>query len=225
MHPDETYYMQARSELLPLIPNSARRILDVGCGAGTLGEILLKRGATTVVGIEQDSKAAQRARLRLTEVIEGNVETMDFSFFPKSFDAIICADILEHLIDPWAVLERLTALLGSKGRLIASIPNSRYLALLHLLVDGHWTYQSSGLLDRGHLRFFTLNEIKKMFAKAGLSITALHGNMGPLYAEFKDKPSKQDIRFGRLHIRGLSAEEYDEFFIFQYLIQAQRIFS
>ncbi len=220
---NEIYFMQERSELLPLIPDSAKKILDVGCGAGTLGETLLKRGATTVIGVEQDAGAAQIARRRLTEVIEENVETMDFFFPPATFDAVICADVLEHLVDPWGVLKRLTTCLTSSGRLIASIPNSRYLALLHLLIEGHWTYQSSGLLDQGHLRFFTLFEIKSMFAKAGLSITAIHGNMGQLYSEFKDKPSKQDIRYGRFHIRGLSEEEYNEFFVFQYLIQAQRV--
>ncbi|MCP4647169.1 MAG: methyltransferase domain-containing protein, partial [bacterium] len=196
MEQDETYYMQVRNELLPLIPDSAKRILDVGCGAGALGELLLKRGAQSVVGIEQDFEAAHGARLRLTKVIEGNVEEMDFSSHPEAFDAIICADVLEHLVDPWGILKRLTSCLASSGRFIASIPNSRYLALLHLLIEGHWTYQSSGLLDRGHLRFFTLSEIKSMFEKAGLMITALHGNMGPLYSEFKDKPSKQDIRYG-----------------------------
>jgi len=220
---EDTYYSQTRSELLSLIPGSAKRILEVGCGEGVLGESLLRRGADTVVGIELDPAAASEARRRLTQVIEQDVEEVSFSFTHKGFDAIICADVLEHLVDPWETLKSLASCLMSDGRLIVSIPNVRYLALVDHLANGNWTYSSSGLLDAGHLRFFTLAEINKMFEKAGLTITALHGNMGPLYADFKDQPQKNEIRFGRVHIRDLTLEEFNEFFVFQYLVQAKHI--
>ena len=174
-----------------------------------------------VVGIEKHPEAAQRARGRLTQVIEEDVAALSFSLDLEYFDAIICADVLEHLVDPWGVLKRLTQCLSRNGHLIASIPNTRYLKLIDHLANGHWTYQSSGLLDKTHLRFFTLSEIKAMFSKAGLSITALHVNIGPLYSEFKNQANKHEIRFGRLHIKGLTLEEFNEFFVFQYLVQAQ----
>ncbi|MBW1782639.1 MAG: methyltransferase domain-containing protein [Deltaproteobacteria bacterium] len=220
---EDGYYSLVREELLPLIPETAMKILDVGCGEGMLGEYLLQRGAQTVIGVEKDPEAAQSARSRLTRVIEEDVEALSFASDLGHFDAIICADVLEHLIDPWGVLKRISQCISHDGHLIASIPNTRYLALVNHLVNGHWTYDSSGLLDRTHLRFFTLSEIKEMFLKAGLSITALHGNLGPLYSEFKDRPDKWEICFDRLHIKGLSIEEFNEFFVFQYLVQAQTI--
>jgi len=218
---DDGYYSMARPELLPLIPKTAMRILDVGCGEGMLGEALLHRGAELVVGVEKESGAAQRARGRLTQVIEEDIEALSPSLDLGYFDAIICADVLEHLIDPWGILKVLARYLSHNGCLIASIPNTRYLALIDHLVNGHWTYQSSGLMDKTHLRFFTLSEIKKMFSSAGLSIASLHGNIGPLYSRFKDQPNKQEICFGRLHIKGLRLDEFNEFFVFQYLVQAR----
>jgi 2-polyprenyl-3-methyl-5-hydroxy-6-metoxy-1,4-benzoquinol methylase len=218
---EDGYYSMGRPELFPLIPEKAMRILDVGCGEGMLGELLLRRGAEEVVGIEKDPEAAQSARKRLNQVIEADVETLVGPLHPGYFDAIICADVLEHLIDPWRTLKVLGQCLSHNGYLIASIPNTRYLALIDHLVNGRWTYQSSGLLDKTHLRFFTLSEIRAMFSQAGLSITALHGNIGPLYSEFKDQANKHEIRFGRLHIKGLTLEEFSEFFVFQYLVQAR----
>jgi 2-polyprenyl-3-methyl-5-hydroxy-6-metoxy-1,4-benzoquinol methylase len=220
---EDGYYSLVREELLPLIPETAMKILDVGCGEGMLGEYLLQRGAQTVIGVENNPGAAQSARSRLTRVIEEDVEALSFASDLGHFDAIICADVLEHLMDPWGVLKRLAQCISQDGYLIASIPNTRYLALINHLVNGHWTYDSSGLLDQTHLRFFTLAEIKEMFVKAGLSITALHGNLGPLYSDFKDRPDKGEICFDRLHIKGLSIEEFNEFLVFQYLIQAQTI--
>jgi 2-polyprenyl-3-methyl-5-hydroxy-6-metoxy-1,4-benzoquinol methylase len=221
MMKENGYYSMGRSELLPLIPETAKRVLDVGCGQGMLGEALFHRGAEIVVGVEKEPEAAQGARKRLTQVIGEDVETLAPRLVPGYFDAIICADVLEHLVDPWDVLKRLAQCLSRNGYLVASIPNTRYLALIDHLVNGHWTYQSSGLLDKTHLRFFTLSEIKEMFSKAGLSITALHRNIGSLYSEFKDQANKQEICFGRLHIKGLTLEEFNEFFVFQYLVQAQ----
>jgi len=218
---EDGYYSMGRPELLPLIPETAMRILDVGCGEGMLGELLRQRGAKEVIGIEKDPLAAGNARKRLNQVIEGDVETLVPRLHHGYFDIIICADVLEHLVDPWGVLKRLAQCISHGGYLVSSIPNSRYLALIDHLVNGHWTYQSSGLLDKTHLRFFTLSEINDMFSNAGFSITALHGNMGPLYPEFKDQDNKGEIRFGRLHIKGLTPEEFNEFFVFQYLVQAR----
>jgi len=205
-----------------LIPDSAKTILDVGCGEGLLGEQLLQRGAQTVVGVELHPAAASRARHRLTAVIQGNIETDPLPWAPGTFDAVICADILEHLVDPWTTLRKLAAYLTPDGMLIASIPNARYLALIAGLVDGHWTYQSEGLLDFGHLRFFTLSEITSLVDQAGLRLTKLLANMGPLYTRYQNTPSRQEIRLGRLCITDVGPEEFIEFFVFQYLIQATR---
>ena len=190
---------------------------------GRWAERILKENLNCrVTAVELEKAAGINAEPWCEKLIIGDVEQLPLEdhLDGKRFHGILMADVLEHLMDPWGVLKRLAQCISLGGYLVSSIPNSRYLALIDHLVNGHWTYQSSGLLDKTHLRFFTLSEISDMFQYAGFSITALHGNMGPLYPEFKDQDNKREIRFGRLHIKRLTPEEFNEFFVFQYLVQA-----
>jgi cyclopropane fatty-acyl-phospholipid synthase-like methyltransferase len=94
---DRSYFDHGRPELLALIPETAERVLDIGCGAGRLGAAIKERQAATVIGIEIDESAAAIARTRIDDVVVGNVEILNPSFEPASFDCIVCGDILEHL--------------------------------------------------------------------------------------------------------------------------------
>jgi hypothetical protein len=59
-------------------------------------------------------------------------------------------------------------MLTSNGTLIASIPNiSHYKILLDIIIYGRFEYKDEGILDRTHLRFFTIKSIKSMFDKTG----------------------------------------------------------
>ena len=98
--PDPFYFGYARPEVVQLVPKTARRVLDIGCGAGRLGEAIKQRQEANVSGIEFDSQAAAVARQRLDQVWVGDVEQLDLQIPPGSFDAIVCADVLEHLREP-----------------------------------------------------------------------------------------------------------------------------
>src|SRR3954454_11856792 len=104
------YYAQARPDVAALVPPTCRRVLEVGCARGLLGESLVRRGHH-VTGIELVPEAAAEARSRLHRVECADVETQGFPFPPGSFDCVIFADVLEHLVDPWRVLRKATALL------------------------------------------------------------------------------------------------------------------
>jgi Glycosyl transferases group 1/Methyltransferase domain len=97
---DPFYFGHARPEVLALIPETARAVLDIGCGAGRLGEAIKARQRAEVVGIELNAKAAAAARQRIDQVFVGDVEGLDLPLPPGRFDAIVCGDILEHLRDP-----------------------------------------------------------------------------------------------------------------------------
>ena len=164
-----SYYVQPRPEVAALVPPDCRRVLDVGCGAGELGRLLRARGHH-VTGIELVPEAAEAARRQLDHVVTADVETAGFPFPPGSFDAVVFADLLEHLIDPWRILREAAALLAPGGHVIASIPNLQNLDVLRRLVRGRWEYRERGLTDIGHLRFFTLHTIRGLFAQAGLAL-------------------------------------------------------
>jgi SAM-dependent methyltransferase len=163
------YYEQARPEVAALVPPECLRVLEVGCGSGELGRLLRARGHH-VTGIELVPEMAERARRWLDRVETADVETDGFPFPPASFDALIFADVLEHLVDPWRVLREAVAVLAEGGVVVASIPNVQNLDVLRRLLRGRWDYRERGILDFGHLRFFTLHTIRGLFAQAGLTL-------------------------------------------------------
>jgi SAM-dependent methyltransferase len=161
------YYDQARPEIADLVPPRCRRVLDVGCGAGHLGELLKTRGHQ-VTGVELVPEAAAVAQSLLDAVFVGDVEAVGLP--PGPFDAILFADLLEHLVDPWHVLRQAAARLAPGGVIVASIPNVQNGDVVWRLLRGRWDYRERGILDRGHLRFFTLDTIRDLFTQAGLEI-------------------------------------------------------
>jgi SAM-dependent methyltransferase len=165
----DAYYVQTRPEVADLVPPECRRVLEIGCGAGELGRLLKQRGHY-VAGVELVPEAAEAARRRLDHVVRADVETDDLPFTPGSFDAVIFADVLEHLIDPWRVLREGAALLSPNGCVVASIPNVQNVDVVWRLLRGRWDYRERGILDRGHLRFFTLHGVRALFEQAGLTV-------------------------------------------------------
>jgi SAM-dependent methyltransferase len=163
------YYRQARPEVAELVPADCHRVLEVGCAGGELGRLLRSRGHH-VTGIELVPEMAEQARRWLDRVVTADVERDGFPFPPASFDAIIFADVLEHLVDPWRVLREAVAVLADGGVVVASIPNVQNLDVIRRLLRGRWDYRERGILDCGHLRFFTLHSIRTLFGQAGLTL-------------------------------------------------------
>jgi 2-polyprenyl-3-methyl-5-hydroxy-6-metoxy-1,4-benzoquinol methylase len=217
---DPGYFNFPRPEILALIPRSARQVLDVGCGAGRLGEALKARQPAEVVGIELDGAAAGAARARLDEVFVGDAERLDLPFAPGSFDAVVCGDVLEHLREPARLLRRARGWLRPGGLVVASIPNVRHHSVVAGLLDGNWTYEPAGLLDRTHLRFFTRRTAEQLFRDAGFTVTGLGVVPGPGYEEWERRGRPGKVEAGGLHVRGITPEEAEEFFAYQYLVTA-----
>jgi SAM-dependent methyltransferase len=126
-------------------------------------------GAKVLVGVEIDHRAAAVAKQRFDRVIERSIEEREaLGLEPGSFSLIICADVLEHLVDPWSTMRYLRTLAAPDGYLLASIPNVRfYGVLLPLLLWGRFEYGVSGVLDITHLRFFTRPGIDAMLRQPG----------------------------------------------------------
>lgn len=168
---DIFYSSFVRYELLNLIKDVDReglKILDVGCAAGSNLAILRDWNPTAkLFGIEINTHAAKIASC-IANVIGADVETMPLD--EKDFDYIICADVIEHLRDPWTALKNLRSMLKPNGHLIASLPNVMYINNIDKLLHGHWDYEDAGILDRTHLRFFTADSIRKIFAEENFKI-------------------------------------------------------
>ena len=215
----ENYYKNIRHDLIPLVPEDANCILEVGCAEGMTGNELKKRPGVFVAGIENNEIAAEMARKVLDDVITGDIESMDIPYSPSAFDCIIFADVLEHLVNPLDVLKKMSKLLKKDGTVIMSIPNVQFYGVVHQLIEGNWTYQKEGILDETHLRFFTFKEIEKLVKEAGLSIQQVEETLDPQYEKFSNE-NNTALKFGRLSIDGLTPEEIRRFFVFQYKIVA-----
>jgi tetratricopeptide (TPR) repeat protein len=218
----ENYYKNIRHDLIPLVPENANCILEVGCAEGMTGNELKKRPGVFVAGIENNETAAELARKVLDDVITGDIESMDIPYSPSAFDCIIFADVLEHLVNPLDALKKVSKFLKKDGTVIMSIPNVQFYGVVHQLIEGNWTYQKEGILDETHLRFFTFKEIEKLVKEAGLSIQRIEETLDPQYEKFSNE-NHTALKFGRLSIDGLTPEEIRKFFVFQYKIVARKV--
>ena len=160
-----------RYDMIQLIPPESKRILEVGCGGGETGKTLREKGLEEIVGIEINEEFAKEGKSNYDRLIIGDVEKITLPYEEGHFDCILYGDVLEHLVDPWQVLENHKAYLKSRGTIICSIPNIRHYRIIKKLVfKGKWEYEESGIMDRTHLRFFTLHSIQKMLDEAGFEI-------------------------------------------------------
>lgn len=148
----------------------ASRVLDVGTATGYLGAALRQRGFSHLAGIERHPGWAAEARAFYETLEELDIEHDEFSWPPGTFDAVVCADVLEHVREPRQILQRLLPLIKPSGWLIVSLPNVAHWSLRMSLLCGRFEYVDNGILDRDHLRFFTRTTARRMLRAAGLTL-------------------------------------------------------
>ena len=170
------YYVGLRNEMLRFIPRNIGKVLEVGCGEGEFGRLLKSNLKAEVWGIEISETAAKNAQKELDKVLIGNIEEENIPLPKGYFDCIIFNDVLEHLRYPWNVLKNIKKNLKPNGYVVASIPNIRYYYTVYdLLRYGRWRYEDKGILDKTHLRFFTIESIKEMFKASGYYLSRIEG--------------------------------------------------
>lgn len=167
------YYLHARPEILQLVPLSAIKILDIGCGAGVLGASIKLRQIAEVHGVELMSDAARKAGRCLDRVWNLPVESALPELADGYYDCIVAADVLEHVIDPWTTLIGLKEKLKPDGKIVVSLPNVQNWGVVSALLEGKWDYRGEGILDRTHLHFFTRKSVTELFWNAGLRISQM----------------------------------------------------
>ncbi|WP_349371453.1 methyltransferase domain-containing protein [Salinarimonas sp.] len=211
---DRRYYATARTEIAPHLPARVSRMLDVGCGDGaTTAFVKSQREVAWAGGVEYVPASAEAARSVCDAIWTGDVQGLPLEerIAPESLDLVLCLDVLEHLVDPWTTVSRLSALIAPGGRLIVSVPNVRnWKFIRNLALRGDFHYRDAGLLDRTHLRFFVRDTAIALAESGGLPV--IHaGNAHPW------KPLSGRALLSRLTFRGL-----DELMIKQHLVVAER---
>lgn len=145
-------------------------VLDIGCGSGALGQQLKLKGCT-VHGIDHCKQALKIAKERLDKAFYLDLEQDDLP--QNKYDVIIIADVLEHIKNPKTLLRRAQDCLAEDAELIISIPNvANWNVRLNLLL-GRFNYRDEGIMDKTHIKFYTLRTAKELIRDTGLTINKL----------------------------------------------------
>ena len=172
--------------LLRMIPEGAR-VLDVGCGTGSVSRLVRDVRRARVLGLEPNP---ERARLAAERGIEVEVGTFGESVVRRhgAFDVVLFADVLEHLEDPAAMLRAVRGALAPGGRVLASIPNVAHWSVRLALLAGRFDYQPTGIMDATHLRWFTRASVARLFRESGYAVDEMRASAGMFLPAYTESP-------------------------------------
>ena len=156
---------------------------------------------------------------RLDQVFVGDVERLELDSRPRTFDCVVCGDVLEHLRDPERFLERARDWLSTGGLLVASLPNVRHHSVVTALLEGTGRTNRRGCSTRptcASSRAATCSPC----SSGRVRVTRLRSCPGPGYERVAGPGDAGRGAGGRLHIADMPPEEAEEFFVYQYLLTA-----
>jgi len=227
--PESSAYFEGFNGSIPaILRRPPRRVLELGCAAGRMGAFMREKyPGVHYTGIEMSATAATTARTRIDRVIEKRLEDIDFAsegIGPGTIDTFIAGDVLEHLYDPWHALLRIRPLLTADAQVVTSLPNVRNLFIQSQLHnEGTWRYDTHGLLDITHIRFFAFRDVMRLFEETGFVVDDVKCNLDARYAEIynanRDK-ANISLQLGRVRIENLSVAELQEYCTLQFIVLA-----
>jgi len=165
------YENEGLPELIRLIEPSEIRVLDIGCGSGANGRLMRQiNGNRIVMGITVSYEEAKLAKHHLHDVIIADVEEFELYGNEAPFDALIMSHVLEHLVNPLAVLLKVKDWLKSGGHIYVALPNIMYYKQRLEFLNGRFRYADTGIMDRTHLHFFDYHTACHRIQDAGFRI-------------------------------------------------------
>lgn len=212
-------YGSARRDILAFI-DDADAVLDLGCNTGNLARsIKAKLPDVAVWGIEYDGEALSQAKDVLDKYAELNLDdlnNLEHFVGNEKFDIIIAGDVLEHLDNPWGVIELLFNYLQPNGRFIISIPNFAFWETFIHLLKQKFPYNPRGIYDDTHKRFFMKNNIKDFIDNPKAEIRILDRNIRLV------ENSNGGLFLGPFSKLIKLIPYVREFFVFQYIISIRK---
>lgn len=152
-------------------------ILEIGPSAGYMTRAFLDNGCIVDV-VESDQKAVLKLPKNVRKVFNVSIEQDEIYDHLGKFDFIIMADVLEHLVNPGHVLKQLQKISSLNTKLVISLPNiASWIMRKQLFFKGDFEYRDSGLLDKTHLHFYTVNTLPKILSDNGWKADKIIGTM------------------------------------------------
>ncbi|MGP1683044.1 MAG: class I SAM-dependent methyltransferase [Giesbergeria sp.] len=210
---------EASGLLVGMVPHGAR-VLDVGCGDGTMSVMLRDHRNATVVGLEPNPERAAAALARGLTVLqmELNGSVIEQT---SEFDVVLFADVLEHMTDPLAALEAVSRMLLPGGVVVASVPNVAHWTVRLNLLRGRFDYSEVGIMDSMHLRWFTRASFLRLFEAAGYSVVEARASTGLWVWDYKCRwPWRWFSDSRRKWIVQRAAAKWPTLFGYQHIVKA-----
>lgn len=157
-------------KLMNLVGNiSEKKVLDIGCARGYVGSRIKALG-NYVVGVDISESAAREAEKVLDKIYIFDLEG-SWPDLGDKFDLAILPEVLEHVFDPVEVLKKTSSQLKNGGEIIITTPNILAWTNRANILLGNFEYTDQGLMDFGHIRFFTYKYLKEVLRESGFKIT------------------------------------------------------
>ncbi len=187
------------TKIFNFIPEKSE-VLDIGCSSGNFGAALIEYKSCVVDGLDYNPQDVKAARKILRQAWVSDIEKDDLKKAVKGrkYDAIIMADVIEHLVNPVKALKEMKKLLKPNGFLAFSVPNMAHTWVRLNLLKGDFTHTETGLLDKTHIHFYDVKELERVLDEAGFALERYDSTVVNI-------PRKM-VR-DRLSELGLSAEE------------------
>lgn len=163
------YVVPAALELIGVKVPPGGRILDIGCGNGSITRQFSAAGyAMTGIDISEDGIAIARRcdPVSRYEVGEVSVCTLD-DLAADAFDAVLSTEVVEHLYDPLALALSAMSALRPGGRFVLSTPFHGRVKNTMIAASGKFDMHVNALAVGGHVKFFSRPTLSSLLSQAG----------------------------------------------------------
>jgi len=194
------------------------KLLDLGAAGGELGDAVRDHFDRTI-GFEYNVDCAGTLGRHFDQVVVTDLETM--RALPANVDAIVLADVLEHLRNPAAALQLVRRALREDGHVFISVPNIANITVRLGLLVGVFEYRDRGILDHTHLRFYTKRTIRREVENAGFRILEVGGSSVPIRLIIGSWMPEPILRIGERMLTWLT-RMWHSLFAYQIILVAEK---
>jgi methionine biosynthesis protein MetW len=210
---------ESTAMIASMIPSGAR-VLDVGCGTGSVSRLIMYARDCAVVGLEPEGDRAAAASANGIEIVGAELRE---DLLPELglFDVVLFADVLEHLVDPFEALRLAQRFLRNGGAVIASVPNIAHWTVRLSLLRGRFDYQPVGIMDATHLRWFTRRSLFRLFTQSGYRVVETKASAGMWMQVYQMAPWRWIPRRVLRKLMCGAAQVWPTLFGCQYVVRAE----
>jgi glycosyltransferase involved in cell wall biosynthesis len=198
------------------------RVLDVGCSDGQFADLVRQMGHR-VTGVDLIKHVG--IAHRVDQFVEADLNAGLPDEAGQDYRVVVAGDVLEHVIDPAALLTDIAGRLAPGGEVLVSVPNFAHWYPRARVVAGRFDYDQRGLLDHGHVRFFTRRSFERLIHQSGLRIVEAETVGSPF--DVLDRGTERASRLARVAGRVAVADRaatraWPTLFGYQFLYRLER---